>query len=194
MREKRFEEIMRQNGIRFPVFFKERFLERWTPVAIQYKKYCIARKEEIENWEKERKEFLKNWSFELPELDKKFPRFKFKTPEEAQQVISMEFDKLENTISRYKEEKINTEQELKEDWIQEVVALAPSDCKLIVIKGNYIPEKYRELFEKEVKTGRSVRLYFSWAPVWIAFRPSEPINTYYWLVKKNTSTVEYLCK
>lgn len=79
-------------------------------------------------------------------------------------------------------------------WLRQVVAEAPENCDLIVIRSNYTPsvDAVRN-FNLQVSAHQpTVIEAYGYCPVWIAFRPDEKIRTQNWCMVKSNSTVEYI--
>ena len=76
-------------------------------------------------------------------------------------------------------------------WLRQVVAEAPENCDLIVIRSNYTPsvDAVRN-FNLQVSAHQpTVIEAYGYCPVWIAFRPGEKIRTQNWCMVKSNSTV-----
>ena len=77
-------------------------------------------------------------------------------------------------------------------WLRQVVAEAPENCDLIVIRSNYTPsvDAIRN-FNLQVSAHQpTVIEAYGYCPEWKAFRPGEKNRTQNWYMLKSKSTVE----
>ena len=123
------------------------------------------------------------------------PYFSFTTLDEAVNVFEADIKKILDFSSLYLiYANLNIKAHSK--WLRQVVAEAPENCDLIVIRSNYTPSvDVVRNFNLQVSAHQpTVIEAYGYCPVWIAFRPDEKVRTQNWCMVKSNSHVEYLVK
>ena len=193
MKLKTFGELLRENNVKRPFFLKEIFTRNWIPVAEEYEEYCLELEKRNARWEDIREAFAKNWGKVIPALEdlEPIPTFRFNDYKQAKTEISKARKRTEARSLMYLEEQL--EIEARTEWLEELVKKADENCKLIVIKGDYMPNnEVVTTFNAHVAQGRAGSICSQTSTVWIAFNPKAHVSVLDWGMKKNTSTVEYI--
>ena len=192
-----FETQLALNNISVPVLLQEqnRFLKKLNAAKAAYFMVTKAMSARERQWDEYRKTLTANWECEFPELAKveTEPYFSFTNLDEAVNVFEADVKKILDFSSLYLlYANINVKAHTK--WLRQVVAEAPENCDLIVIRSNYTPsvDAVRN-FNLQVSAHQpTVIEAYGYCPVWIAFRPGEKIRTQNWCMVKSNSTVEYI--
>lgn len=191
-----FETLLAINNISVPVLLQEqnRFLKKLNVAKAAYCMVAKAMSAREKQWDEYRKTLATNWEYEFPELAKveTEPYFSFTNLDEAVNVFETSVKKILDFSSLYLlYANLNVKAHTK--WLRQVVAEAPENCDLIVIRSNYTPsvDAVRN-FNLQVSVHQpTVIEAYGYCPVWIAFRPGEKIRTQNWCMVKSNSTVEY---
>ena len=192
-----FETQLALNNISVPVLSREqnRFLKKLNAAKVAYFMVTQAMSARERQWDEYRKTLTTNWECEFPELAKveTEPYFSFTNLDEAVNVFEAAVKKILDFSNLYLlYANINVKAHTK--WLRQVVAEAPENCDLIVIRSNYTPsfDAVRN-FNLHVSAHQpAVIEAYGYCPVWIAFRPGEKIRTQNWCMVKSNSTVEYI--
>lgn len=192
-----FETQLALNNISVPVLLQEqnRFLKKLNAAKAAYSMVTEAMSAREKQWDEYRKTLTANWECEFPELIKVEgePYFSFTTLDEAVNVFEANIKKILDFSSLYLlYANLNIKAHSK--WLRQVVAEAPENCDLIVIRSNYTPsvDAVRN-FNLHVSAHQpTVIEAYGYCHVWIAFRPGEKIRTQNWCMVKSNSTVEYI--
>jgi hypothetical protein len=195
---KNFEELLLENQISMPrtTLGKYLFKKRWEAVKYNFDCYCSEREEQESKWEKERKWLSTTWEKDFPKFDELVPiKFGFKTAKAANEQISRARRHICNLI--LVQIRLELEYEARKEWIEKIVAQAPENCILIVVKDtSYVPHDYNALaFEKAVEEQKKPNaiICMSVSAMWVAFDPRDEYNCRYWGMKPKTSKIEYIC-
>ena len=191
-----FETQLALNNISVPILSQEqnRFLKKLNAAKAAYFMVAKAMSAREKQWDEYRKTLTTNWECEFPELAKveTEPYFSFTNLDEAVNVFESSIKKILDFSSLYSHyANINVKAHTK--WLRQVIAEAPENCDLIVIRNNYTPsvDAVRN-FNLQVSAHQpTVIEAYGYCPVWIAFRPDEKIRTQNWCMVKSNSTVEY---
>lgn len=191
-----FETQLALNNISVPILSQEqnRFLKKLNAAKAAYFMVAKAMSAREKQWDEYRKTLTTNWECEFPELAKveTEPYFSFTNLDEAVNVFESSIKKILDFSSLYSHyANINVKAHTK--WLRQVIAEAPENCDLIVIRNNYTPsvDAVRN-FNLQVSAHQpTVIEAYVYCPVWIAFRPDEKIRTQNWCMVKSNSTVEY---
>lgn len=194
-----FETQLALNNIRVPILPQEQnsFLKKVNAAKAAYSMVTEAMSTREKRWNEYRKTLATNWECEFPELSKveAEPYFSFTTLDEAVNVFEADIKKILDFSSLYLlYANLNIKAHSK--WLRQVVAEAPENCDLIVIRSNYTPsvDAVRN-FNLQVSAHQpTVIEAYGYCPVWIAFRPDEKVRTQNWCMVKSNSHVEYLVK
>lgn len=194
-----FETQLALNNIRVPILPQEQnsFLKKVNAAKAAYSMVTEAMSTREKRWNEYRKTLATNWECEFPELAKveAEPYFSFTTLDEAVNVFEADIKKILDFSSLYLiYANLNIKAHSK--WLRQVVAEAPENCDLIVIRSNYTPsvDAVRN-FNLQVSAHQpTVIEAYGYCPVWIAFRPDEKVRTQNWCMVKSNSHVEYLVK
>ena len=194
-----YETQLALNNISVPVLLQEqnRFLKKLNAAKAAYSMVTEAMSAREKQWDEYRKTLATNWECEFPELVKVEgePYFSFTTLDEAVNVFEADIKKILDFSSLYLlYANLNIKAHSK--WLRQVVAEAPENCDLIVIRNNYTPsvDAVRN-FNLQVSAHQpTVIEAYGYCPVWIAFRPDEKVRTQNWRMVKSNSHVEYLVK
>lgn len=194
-----YETQLALNNISVPVLLQEqnRFLKKLNAAKAAYSMVTEAMSAREKQWDEYRKTLTANWECEFPELVKVEgePYFSFTTLDEAVNVFEANIKKILDFSSLYLlYANLNIKAHSK--WLRQVVAEAPENCDLIVIRSNYTPsvDAVRN-FNLQVSAHQpTVIEAYGYCPVWIAFRPYEKVRTQNWCMVKSNSHVEYLVK
>lgn len=194
-----YETQLALNNISVPVLLQEqnRFLKKLNAAKAAYSMVTEAMSAREKQWDEYRKTLTANWECEFPELVKVEgePCFSFTTLDEAVNVFEANIKKILDFSSLYLlYANLNIKAHSK--WLRQVVAEAPENCDLIVIRSNYTPsvDAVRN-FNLQVSAHQSTVIEaYGYCPVWIAFRPDEKVRTQNWCMVKSNSHVEYLVK
>lgn len=194
-----FETQLALNNIRVPILPQEQnsFLKKVNAAKAAYSMVAKAMSAREKQWDEYRETLTANWECEFPELGKVEgePYFSFTTLDEAVNVFEADVKKILDFSSLYLlYANINIKAHTK--WLRQVVAEAPENCDLIVIRSNDTPsvDAVRS-FNLQVSAHQpTVIEAYGYCPVWIAFRPDEKIRTQNWCMVKSNSHVEYLVK
>ena len=194
-----YETQLALNNISVPVLLQEqnRFLKKLNAAKAAYSMVTEAMSAREKQWDEYRKTLTANWECEFPELVKVEgePYFSFTTLDEAVNVFEANIKKILDFSSLYMlYANLNIKAHSK--WLRQVVAEAPENCDLIVIRSNYTPsvDAVRN-FNLQVSAHQSTVIEaYGYCPVWIAFRPDEKVRTQNWCMVKSNSHVEYLVK
>lgn len=194
-----FETQLALNNIRVPILPQEQnsFLKKVNAAKAAYSMVTEAMSTREKRWNEYRKTLATNWECEFPELSKveAEPYFSFTTLDEAVNVFEADIKKILDFSSLYLlYANLNIKAHSK--WLRQVVAEAPENCDLIVIRSNYTPsvDAVRN-FNLQVSAHQpTVIEAYGYCPVWIAFRPYEKVRTQNWCMVKSNSHVEYLVK
>ena len=194
-----FETQLALNNIGVPVLPQEQndFLKKVNVAKTAYSMVNEAMNSREKKWNEYRNTLSTNWEHEFPELAKveDEPYFSFTTLDDAVNVFEAEINKILDFSSLYPlYAKLNIQAHAK--WLRQVVAEAPENCDLIVIRSTYTPsvDAVRN-FNLQVSAHQpSVIEAYGYCPVWIAFRPDEKIRSQNWCMVKSNSHVEYLVK
>lgn len=192
-----FETQLALNNIRVPILPQEQnsFLKKVNAAKAAYSMVTEAMSTREKRWNEYRKTLATNWECEFPELSKveAEPYFSFTTLDEAVNVFEADIKKILDFSSLYLlYANLNIKAHSK--WLRQVVAEAPENCDLIVIRSNYTPsvDAVRN-FNLQVSAHQpTVIEAYGYCPVWIAFRPDEKVRTQNWCMVKSNSTVEYI--
>lgn len=192
-----YETQLALNNISVPVLLQEqnRFLKKLNAAKAAYSLVTEAMSAREKQWDEYRKTLTANWECEFPELVKVEgePYFSFTTLDEAVNVFEADIKKILDFSSLYLlYANLNIKAHSK--WLRQVVAEAPENCDLIVIRSNYTPsvDAVRN-FNLQVSAHQSTVIEaYGYCPVWIAFRPNEKVRTQNWCMVKSNSTVEYI--
>lgn len=192
-----YETQLALNNISVPVLLQEqnRFLKKLNAAKAAYSMVTEAMSAREKQWDEYRKTLTANWECEFPELVKVEgePYFSFTTLDEAVNVFEANIKKILDFSSLYLlYANLNIKAHSK--WLRQVVAEAPENCDLIVIRSNYTPsvDAVRN-FNLQVSAHQSTVIEaYGYCPVWIAFRPNEKVRTQNWCMVKSNSTVEYI--
>ena len=192
-----FETQLALNNIRVPILPQEQnsFLKKVNAAKAAYSMVTEAMSAREKQWDEYRKTLTANWECEFPELVKVEgePYFSFTTLDEAVNVFEANIKKILDFSSLYLlYANLNIKAHSK--WLRQVVAEAPENCDLIVIRSNYTPsvDAVRN-FNLQVSAHQpTVIEAYGYCPVWIAFRPDEKVRTQNWCMVKSNSTVEYI--
>lgn len=192
-----FETQLALNNIRVPILPQEQnsFLKKVNAAKAAYSMVTEAMSTREKRWNEYRKTLATNWECEFPELSKveAEPYFSFTTLDEAVNVFEADIKKILDFSSLYLiYANLNIKAHSK--WLRQVVAEAPENCDLIVIRSNYTPsvDAVRN-FNLQVSAHQpTVIEAYGYCPVWIAFRPYEKVRTQNWCMVKSNSTVEYI--
>lgn len=192
-----YETQLALNNISVPVLLQEqnRFLKKLNAAKAAYSMVTEAMSAREKQWDEYRKTLATNWECEFPELVKVEgePYFSFTTLDEAVNVFEANIKKILDFSSLYLlYANLNIKAHSK--WLRQVVAEAPENCDLIVIRSNYTPsvDAVRN-FNLQVSAHQSTVIEaYGYCPVWIAFRPDEKVRTQNWCMVKSNSTVEYI--
>lgn len=192
-----YETQLALNNISGPVLLQEqnRFLKKLNAAKAAYSMVTEAMSAREKQWDEYRKTLTANWECEFPELVKVEgePYFSFTTLDEAVNVFEANIKKILDFSSLYLlYANLNIKAHSK--WLRQVVAEAPENCDLIVIRSNYTPsvDAVRN-FNLQVSAHQpTVIEAYGYCPVWIAFRPDEKVRTQNWCMVKSNSTVEYI--
>ena len=191
---KKFETLVATNGIKAPFFGKKKFEQKWAEVRFLYEQLC-QEVEELNNMIKiTQAELQEAWDRDFTEefeVVYQEPEFIFGNYEEAYKVIAEEQKKIKD-IS-LSDMKIKLESDARKEWIEQIVSDKTEDCKLIVIRGKYVPnEDNKKKFENSVSVGKESYICIMLSPVWVAFDPQKEQDSTFWIMKKCTSAVEYI--
>lgn len=194
-----YETQLALNNISVPVLLQEqnRFLKKLNAAKAAYSMVTEAMSAREKQWDEYRETLTTNWECEFPELVKVEgePYFSFTTLDEAVNVFEANIKKILDFSSLYLlYANLNIKAHSK--WLRQVVAEAPENCDLIVIRSNYTPsvDAVRN-FNLQVSAHQSTVIEaYGYCPVWIAFRPDEKVRTQNWCMVKSNSHVEYLVK
>lgn len=192
-----YETQLALNNISVPVLLQEQnqFLKKLNAAKAAYSMVTEAMSAREKQWDEYRKTLTANWECEFPELVKVEgePYFSFTTLDEAVNVFEANIKKILDFSSLYLlYANLNIKAHSK--WLRQVVAEAPENCDLIVIRSNYTPsvDAVRN-FNLQVSAHQSTVIEaYGYCPVWIAFRPNEKVRTQNWCMVKSNSTVEYI--
>lgn len=194
-----YETQLALNNISVPVLSQEqnRFLKKLNVAKAAYSMVTEAMSAREKQWDEYRKALTANWECEFPELVKVEgePYFSFTTLDEAVNVFEADIKKILDFSSLYLlYANLNIKAHSK--WLRQVVAEAPENCDLIVIRSNYTPSVDAVCnFNLQVSEHQpTVIEAYGYCPVWIAFRPNEKVRTQNWCMVKSNSHVEYLVK
>lgn len=194
-----FETQLALNNIRVPILPQEQnsFLKKVNAAKAAYSMVTEAMSTREKRWNEYRKTLATNWECEFPELVKveAEPYFSFTTLDEAVNVFEADIKKILDFSSLYLiYANLNIKAHSK--WLRQVVAEAPENCDLIVIRSNYTPSvDVVRNFNLQVSAHQpTVIEAYGYCPVWIAFRPDEKVRTQNWCMVKSNSHVEYLVK
>ena len=201
MKLKTFGELLRENNVKKPLLFKKRFYKKWKQVENIYKRYGKVLNEKEAEWERLRLEFRIIWGEKLPTLDELCPNLSirfFRGWKDAKKQIRrsklrlkyLDFDKMIE----------EAEAEARIRWIEELIAKAPDNTVLIVIKENCSmaenSKKQEIVFNCSVHLGVPISACDGMHNVW--WTAISPKNSYsfsdtrWWKMRKNSSTVEYV--
>ena len=193
MKLKTFEELLRENNVKKPLFLKKRFKEKWLPVAAEYEEYCAALERRNAHWEKIRDEFAADWEKEVPTLEEMepVPTFRFDNYKQAEAEISKARKEIKARLLMDLKGKL--EIEARTEWLEEILKKADEKCRLIVIKGDYEPNaELIARFNSYIAQKKACSIQSMISTVWIAFNPKAHISVLDWGMKKASSTVEYI--
>lgn len=202
-----FIELAKQNGIPIPSVStdsrkfgryllkqrKRKYETRFREVECEYRNLCIRLEYRSRQWNYLSEKLKKEWGQSVPKLEN--PVLSFKTIEEAHEAISKEIRRLGKPENSPQMMMLKIENQLRDEWIKEIVAGAPDECTLIVIKDTmYHPyEKHVEEFDKKVSQKEPAEIMVVFVNAyWVAFKPKENVDTSHWAMTKNSSTVEYI--
>ena len=137
-----FETQLALNNISVPVLSREqnRFLKKLNAAKVAYFMVTQAMSAREKQWDEYRKTLTTNWECEFPELAKVEPEpyFFFTNLDEAVNVFEADVKKILDFSTLYLlYANINVKAHTK--WLRQIVAEAPENCDLIVIRSNYTP-------------------------------------------------------
>ena len=194
-----FETQLALNGIGVPIFPKEqkKFLQMISAAKGAYSMVVNAMDARELAWEQYRKKLANNWGYEFSKLSviEEEPYFSFSTLEEAVTVFEKSIDNISDFSSLYHlYAKLNIQAHSK--WIRQVIAEAPENCDLIIIRSSHFPnvDDIRNFNQQVAAHKPAVIEIYGYCPIWIAFRPNEKLRTQNWCIVKNQCTVKYLTK
>lgn len=198
-----FIELAMQNGISVPNvstdrrwfgrYRKRKYEERFREVEREYRNLCARLEYRTRQWNYLCEKCKKEWGREVEKLNE--PILGFKTIEEAHEVIWKELLKINRYENSPQMMMSEIEKRFREEWVKEVVANAPEECSLIVIKDTkYHPyENQLEEFDKKVNQREPAEIVKIFVKAyWVAFNPKEEVDISHWVMSKNSSTVEYI--
>lgn len=201
---KDFYELLADNGIYVPAepdkpnalktwLFErrlKRFNKKWIPIKNVYEALEGQYIDKQKHWKLCYEELLTNWNIELPSIE--VASFDFRTPSEAELSINAEYKRIRELNPHAAKTEI--EQNARAEWVSELIASAPANCKIIVIRSkSYKPHKENmKQFAEYVANGEEAYIYMVLSPVWVAFYPTSKVDTRLWAITKNNSIVQYI--
>ena len=172
---------------------KRKYEKRFREVECEYRNLCIRLEYRARQWNYLCVQIKEEWGQSVPPLEE--PVLSFKTLEEAHEVIKQEIRRLGKHKNSPQMRMLEIEDQLREAWIKELVDSAPEECSLIVIKDSrYQPyENQTEDFNKKVSQKEPAEIIMIFVNAyWVAFNPKEEVDISHWVMRKNSSTVEYI--